>query len=100
MNKSAKVTAAEAALPEYTDVTETSLNNTESSNKIGTFIVINTRLQRGLRLNLAKIRTYCKAGSDNNTIQISYDNNGGTNLQYGTEAEANTALELLDSYCL
>lgn len=97
-NKQNKIAAADAITPPD-DITENSLK-ADPKERIGTFIVINTRLQRGLRLNLDKIRTYAQAGEDGNVIQISYDNGGGTNLSFGSKKESDDVLAVLDSYCL
>lgn len=83
----------------HKEVTESKLQ-ADPSNRIGTFIVLNTLRIKGLRLNLDDIRTYCKAGTELNTIQLSYKNNGGTILDYRTEKDAEEVIDLLDSYCL
>lgn len=98
-NKHNKIAAAEAASPSEIGVSEASLQ-ADPKQRIGTFIVINTPSIKGLRLNLDKIRTYAKAGTELNSVQIAYDNGGGTTLIFRDEKEASAMLDIMDSYCL
>lgn len=97
-NKLTKLAAAEALVP--TEVQIEASPVADPKQRIGTFIVINTPGIKGLRLNLDKIRTYAKAGTDLNCVQIAYDNGGGTTLSFNNEKDANTMLDIIDSYCL
>lgn len=68
--------------------------------RVGTFIVVNTPTISGIRLNLEKVRTYAKAGSDRDIVTIAWDNGTSSGYALGTEAAAFQFLEYLDSYCL
>lgn len=71
-----------------------------STNKVGTFVVVNTPNIKGVRLNLEKVRTYARAGQNSYTVQISWDNGTSSAYDFGNDAAAGQFLDLLDSYCL
>lgn len=68
--------------------------------KVGHFIVVNTPTVKGVRVNLEKIRTYCKAGRNPTDVQVAWDAGLPSVYTFGSEEAAYEFLSLLDLHCL
>ncbi len=64
------------------------------------FIVINTPQRSGVRVDLADVSEYAKAGQTENDIQIVFKNGRASTYRFGTEKDAYTFLETLDNQLL
>jgi len=85
---------------EMTDTNENpegTLKMNRTVERVGTFIVLNTRNVKGMRINLDKIYNYAMNGETQ--IQISYGSIS-TTLTYDTKEQAMEVLHTLDDYCI